>query len=47
MKAYYTAAIAELVEQTNDISLLDLVYQLLAKSAAQEATQATPAADAE
>lgn len=46
MKNYYVAATAELAESCNDISLLDLVYQLLAKSAAQ-ATQAAPAADAQ
>lgn len=46
MKNYYVAAIAELAGSCNDISLLDLIYQLLQKSAQQEATQAAPAADA-
>ena len=46
MKNYYVAAIAELAESCNDISLLDLIYRLLAKSAEQEAAKAAPAADA-
>ena len=34
MKEYYLTAIAELAEDCNDISLLDLIYRILAKSKA-------------
>lgn len=33
MEEYYKKAIAEMVENCADISLLDLIYQLLQKSA--------------
>lgn len=31
-KKFYVSAINELVEDTNDINLLDLIYQILVKS---------------
>lgn len=47
MKNYYVAAIAELAKSCNDISLLDLIYRLLAKSAERQPKEAAPAADAQ
>lgn len=39
MKEYYYEKINDFINETEDIALLDLVYQLLAKEAGKEATK--------